>query len=247
MAGRCVEDQFRIALVEAVEYAAERPALGLQERPHGLVGDIGRGEHPLGPGGGKGRPEQVAADATAAAGGVNHEKVDEVAAEEMGRPDDGESGHRAAVEINQALAKIQAASEEVLPVLATAGGVMIGAQDPVNVTGNRAPDLGLPLSHCPSLAYRPRHWRSLTLATALADSPGVTGLVASLKRWRSMSFPAPTRRRQKMATGGQARRTGPAAMKKLPATRRDLGGTPAGADPPGNREGHEAAGHEGAR
>jgi len=56
-----------------------------------------------------------------------------------------------------------------------------------------------------------------------------------------------TRRRQKTATGRQARRTGPAAMKKLPSTRRDLDGTPAGADPPGNREGHEAAGHEGAR
>jgi hypothetical protein len=31
--------------------------------------------------------------------------------------------------------------------------VMIGAQDPVNVTGNRAPDLGLTPRHRPSLAY----------------------------------------------------------------------------------------------
>ena len=175
MAGRCVEDQFRIVLVQAAQFAAERPALSPQQRPHGLVGDIRRGEDPFGPGGGKGRPEQVAADATAAAGGVHHEKLDEVAAEEMGGLDDGESGDRAAVEINQALAKIQAASEEVLPVLVAAGGVMIGAQDPVNVTGNRAPDLGLPLSHRPSLAYGPHYSRprSLTLASALAASPGV--------------------------------------------------------------------------
>jgi hypothetical protein len=48
---------------------------------------------------------------------------------------------------------------------------MIGAQDAVNVIGNRAPDLGLPLYHRPSLAYV----RARRSAADRAADPGAAG------------------------------------------------------------------------
>jgi hypothetical protein len=149
-----VEDQFRIAFVQAVEFAAERPALCPQERAHGLVGGVGRGEDLVGARGGQRRAEQVPADATAAARGIDHEEIGEVAAEEVGRLDDGEPGDRAMVEIDQALPEIHAAPEEVGPALVCLGGAMFDAQDAVSVTGHRATYLALPLGHRPSLAYQ---------------------------------------------------------------------------------------------
>ena len=82
----------------------------------------------------------------------------------MSRPDDGEPGDRAVVEVDQALAEIQAALEEVSPASVAWGGAMIGTQNAVNVIGNRAADLGLPLWHRPSLAYEPEHAQTLALA-----------------------------------------------------------------------------------
>lgn len=154
LAGGAVEDQFRITLVQAVEFAAEGPALGPQERAHGLVGGVGGGEDLLGAGRGQCRPEQVPADAAAAARGIDHEEFDEVTAEEVGRHDDGEPGDRAVVEMDQALPEIHAAPEEVGPALVCLGGATIDAHDAVDVTGDRAPDLALPLGHRLSLAQQ---------------------------------------------------------------------------------------------
>ena len=95
---------------------------------------------------------EVKTCSVSAAGGIDHEEIDEVAAEEVARPDDGESGDRAVVEIDQALRGIQAEPEDVGPALVRLHGAMIDAQDAVNVTGNRTADLALPVDHRPSLA-----------------------------------------------------------------------------------------------
>jgi hypothetical protein len=113
-----------------------------------------------------------------AAAGIDHEKFDEVAAEEAGWLHDDESADRAVVEINQALPETHAAPEKVSPAFVSAGGAMIGAHDAVDVVGDRAPDLGLPLYHRPSLAYV----RARRSAADQAAHQGLPGLVVSLDR-----------------------------------------------------------------
>jgi hypothetical protein len=59
--------------------------------------------------------------------------------------------------------------------------VMIGAQDAIQVIGNRAADVGLPLGHRPTLAYVPASRNPVSAGIATRRSR------TSLPPWRALA------------------------------------------------------------
>jgi hypothetical protein len=142
-----VEHQLRITLVESVERTAERPVFGLQQGPHGLVGGVRGGEHLRSARDGQRPPEQDPADTGPASGGIHHEKLDEVPAEEVSRPNDHEAGHGPVSYVHLALAERQVVPEELSPFAIAPSREIIGAQEALQVISDGGPDPGRDYRH----------------------------------------------------------------------------------------------------
>jgi hypothetical protein len=96
------EDIFGVALVEADEYPAATPSLGVEQRSHRSIRLVRRYEHPDCRRSLKGAAQQKPPQTSSAKGRPDKEQVDEVAAVEVTRPYRHQAGDRVTLDSDDA-------------------------------------------------------------------------------------------------------------------------------------------------
>lgn len=91
--------------------------------------------------------EQEPADPAAACGRVDHQKIDEVPAEEVSRPDDHEAADHPVCDLDLTLTSGQGLPDELGPLAVAVRCQRVTPQHPVQVARGREPGLARNVSH----------------------------------------------------------------------------------------------------